>query len=209
MRVNFGGARSGMLKEEKRTAMDRYPPSVLIIYTSFDGQTARVAERIGTRLQDAGHNVTVRAAEALEVLWELDTHDAILIGGAIRFGKHKRYLVELVRDHLEDLVRRPTAFFSVCKSAGGPGARPDAAQRYIDEFLQRTGWKPAFARSFAGALRYTRYNFFIRSMIRLIMTVTGGDTDTSRDFEYTDWSAVDAFADEFATLITKVPAKAA
>ena len=189
--------------------MDRYLPRVLIVYSSYDGQTARVAERIGERLRGAGHNITVRAADALEVLWELDTHDAILFGGAIRFGKHARNLVELVHDHLPDLERRPTAFFSVCKSAGGPGSRPDAAQRYIDQFLRRTGWKPAFARSFAGALRYTRYNFFIRSMIRLIMTVVGGDTDTSRDYEYTDWRAVDAFADEFAGLITQVPAKAA
>jgi menaquinone-dependent protoporphyrinogen oxidase len=182
---------------------------VLIVFNSFDGQTARVAERIGARLKRAGHNVTVRSSEALEGLWELDTHDAILIGGAIRFGKHARHLVELVRDHLQDLALRPTAFFSVCKSAGGPGARPDAAQRYIDEFLRRTGWKPTTTRSFAGALRYTRYNFFVRTMIRLIMTVVGGDTDASRDYEYTDWDAVDAFADEFAAMITKVPAKAA
>ena len=189
--------------------MDRYPPRVLIVYASYDGQTARIAERIGARLRGEGHNVTLRSADALEVLWELDTHDAILVGGAIRFGKHAPYLVEVVRDHVQDLSRRPAAFFSVCKSAGGPGARPLAAQRYIDEFLRRTGWKPALARSFAGALQYTRYNFFIRSMIRLIMTVTGGDTDTSRDYEYTDWDAVEAFADEFATLITRVPAKAA
>jgi len=189
--------------------MDRYPPRVLIVYASFDGQTARIAERIGIKLRATGHNVTLRSADALEVLWELDTHDAIVIGAAIRFGKHARHLVELVHDHVQDLERRPSVFFSVCKSAGGPGARPEAAQRYIDGFVQRTGWRPRVARSFAGALRYTRYNFFIRSMIRLIMTVTGGDTDPSRDYEYTDWDAVDAFADEFAGMITSVEAKAA
>ena len=189
--------------------MDRYPPRALIVFASYDGQTARIAERIGARLRGAGHNVTLRPAEALEVLWELDTHDAILVGGAVRFGKHAPRLVELVRDHVQDLERRPSAFFSVCKSAGGPGARPEAAQRYVDQFIARTGWKPRIARSFAGALRYTRYNFFVRSMIRLIMTVVGGDTDASRDYEYTDWDAVDAFADEFAGLIAQVPAKAA
>ncbi len=189
--------------------MDRYAPRVLVVYSSWDGQTAKIAERIGVRLQGMGHKVTLRPAEALEVLWELDTHDAIAVGAAIRRGRHASQVTELVRDHLPDLARRPSAFFSVCLSAGGPGARPDAARRYIADFLDRTGWKPQMARSFAGALRYTRYNPFIRFVIRTIMRLTGGDTDTSRDFEYTDWNAVDGFADEFAGLIERVGAKAA
>ena len=34
----------------------------------------------------------------------------------------------------------------------------------------------------------------------------GGDTDTSRDYEYTEWAAVDRFAVEFVEDVTATPA---
>lgn len=173
-------------------------PRILIIYTSIDGQSARIAERIAARLRAASHTVTLRRAQAVEVLWEAATHDAVIVGGNIRYGHHLPALEEVVRERRGELEARPTAFFSVCLSAGGPGARPDAVRRYQQTFFQRTGWKPGRTTSFGGALLYTRYTAFTRFMIRLIMTITGGDIDTSRDYEYTDWEAVEAFADDFA-----------
>ncbi len=183
---------------------------ILVVYASIHGQSARIAERLASRLRGAGHRVTLRAANAIELLWEIERHDAVLVGGSIRFGRHAPQLEALVRDRRADLESRPSAFFSVCLSAGGPGARPAAAQRYRDRFFERTGWQPNLSTSFGGACRYTRYNFAIRTIIRLIMTITGGDTDTSRDYEYTDWAAVDAFADRFAApLAAAVPRRAA
>jgi menaquinone-dependent protoporphyrinogen oxidase len=35
-------------------------------------------------------------------------------------------------------------------------------------------------------------------MMRRIVAKAGGDTDTSRDYEYTDWADVRTFAEEFA-----------
>jgi menaquinone-dependent protoporphyrinogen oxidase len=40
---------------------------------------------------------------------------------------------------------------------------------------------------FAGALRYPRYRWYDRFMIRLIMKMTGGETDTRKEVVYTDW----------------------
>jgi len=51
---------------------------------------------------------------------------------------------------------------------------------------------------FAGALPYTRYHFFLRWVMKRIATMAGRDTDTSRDYEYTDWDEVARFAEEFA-----------
>jgi menaquinone-dependent protoporphyrinogen oxidase len=34
--------------------------------------------------------------------------------------------------------------------------------------------------------------------MRMIVGIAGGDTDMTQDYEYTDWNAVDRFADEFA-----------
>jgi menaquinone-dependent protoporphyrinogen oxidase len=37
--------------------------------------------------------------------------------------------------------------------------------------------------------------------MRRISAKEGGDTDTSRDYEYTDWAAVDRFARELVTRV--------
>ena len=172
----------------------RASPRVLILYASIDGQTARIAERMAGVIERAGYTVTLRRAEEMEALWEIDTHEAVIVGGGIRYGKHAEALVERVKATREALEARPNAFFSVSLSAGGPGAKPAEAARHLDDFRTRTGWEPQECASFAGALQYSRYNFFLRLMMRFIVGHAGGDTDMSRDYEYTDWDAVDRFA---------------
>jgi len=63
---------------------------------------------------------------------------------------------------------------------------------------QDTLWTPQHVANFAGALPYRKYPWPLRLMMRFIVSRAGGDTDTSRDYEYTDWNAVDRFAAEFA-----------
>jgi menaquinone-dependent protoporphyrinogen oxidase len=174
---------------------------ILVLFRSIDGQTARIAEHIGKTLTRLGHTVTLRSSDGSAVLREIECHDAVILGACIRYGRHSRSLEDKVRAGLAQIAARPNAFFSVCLSAGGPGARPAVAQGYLDDFRARTGWHPRRAASFAGALTYRKYNPFIRLMMRLIVGAAGGETDTSRDYEYTDWTAVERFALEFAQLL--------
>ena len=55
----------------------------------------------------------------------------------------------------------------------------------------------------AGALADTKYNWFIRSMMKRIAAKAGGDTDTSRDYEYTDWPALSRFSVQFARRVAE------
>ena len=59
-------------------------------------------------------------------------------------------------------------------------------------------WQPDERKLVAGALPYTRYNWVKRWVMRRIVSKAGGDLDTSRDYEYTDWDDVKAFAVKFA-----------
>jgi len=86
----------------------------------------------------------------------------------------------------------------VSLSAGGPGAKPEAARRYLETFLNQVDWRPPQTATFAGALQYSKYGAFKRLLMRMIVGIAGGDTDMTQDYEYTDWNAVDRFADEFA-----------
>ena len=104
----------------------------------------------------------------------------------------------LVHDRRAELARRTNAFFSVSLSAAGDARQRGNAQRCVSDFVKRTGWAPDARTIFAGALRYSRYHGLVRFLMRCISKAAGGDTDTSRDYEYTDWAAVDSFAAAFA-----------
>lgn len=44
-----------------------------------------------------------------------------------------------------------------------------------------------------GMMSYSKYNFVIRLVMRWIAKGSGSETDTLRDYEYTDWSRLDQF----------------
>ena len=172
-------------------------PRILVLYHSYDGQTERIARRIGDVIGPAGHQVTLQRLDGTEVL-DFERFDGVIVGAAIRYGHHERALEKALKRQAGVLAARPNAFFSVCLSAGGPGHKPEAARRYIDEFIKRTGWEPRENASFAGALQYSKYGPIIKILMKMIVGFSGGETDSSRDYEYTDWAAVERFARDFA-----------
>lgn len=170
---------------------------VLVVSFSHDGQTTKIARRIAETLRDCGLDATLADGGSAQVGREIGKHDAVVIGAAVRFGHHLPDAEALVRQNLARLSTRPTAFYSVSLSAAGDQKQHEDADRLVDEFLARTHWKPRQVAVFAGALRYREYNLFLRWVMRFIAAKAGGDTDTSRDYVYTDWGAVDRFARDF------------
>jgi menaquinone-dependent protoporphyrinogen oxidase len=175
---------------------------ILILYSSFDGQTLRIAERISATLAKAGHTLKLRDAAAPEAAEDILAADAVIVGGAIRYGRFDAALVQLVSENAPVLDRRPNAFFSVSLSAVHDA---NAAKGCMAEFVKRTQWRPERQAVFAGALRYRQYTPFVRFLMRLIAYANDEATDTSRDHEYTDWPAVERFAEAFAV---RLPASA-
>ena len=172
--------------------------TILILYTSIEGQTVRIAERMAQTLRQSGHTAETLLALGRRIDLPLQRFDGIIVGASIHYGKHPPYLKSWVRDHRDDLQARPSAFFSVSLSGGGPGARPKTAQRYLERFQRETGWHPEQTASLAGALQYSKYAAWKKWIMTKIVGFAGGDTDTTRDYEYTDWIAVDDFAAAFA-----------
>lgn len=173
-------------------------PRVLLLYATVEGQTARIAERIARTLRDKGHSVEMLPADAARPDLDPAAYDAVMVGASIHYGHHPAYLRKLIRRHRDALAARPCAFFSVSLSAGGPNPKPEAAQRYLDKFTRKTGWQPQLTASFAGALKYSVYGPIKRRVMIVFVGLGGGNTDTSQDYEYTDWDAVDRFAGAYA-----------
>ena len=64
---------------------------------------------------------------------------------------------------------------------------------FANKFVKDTGWRPARAVPVAGALAYSKYNFFIRFVMKRIARKAGAPTDTSRAIaHFSDGRTVDA-----------------
>ena len=177
-----------------------------MVFTSSEGQAATIAERVATEFGQLG--LAAEVAEADLAPARLDAYDVVVLGGSIHVGRHQKALEAFAKAHHDELNRRPSAFFSVSLTAVNPDEEHQAtARKLADEFLAATEWTPDAVAVFGGALKYRRYNVVKRFILRRIARKEGGDTDTSRDWEYTDWEAVRSFAQTVASLAGEVRAK--
>jgi menaquinone-dependent protoporphyrinogen oxidase len=172
---------------------------ILLVYASRHGHTAKVAARLAEAIHAAGGSVDVRSIA--DGAPRLDGYDATVVGASVHAGHYQRELVEWITAHRTRLAAMPSAFFSVCLTAADDTDESRAATRaYIDELEEITGWTPRITETIAGALQYREYDFVTRLVMRLLMRKGGHPTDTSRDYDYTDWDAVDRFGTRCAGL---------
>lgn len=172
-------------------------PRALIVYASSHGQTREVAYRIATRLHDHGFEVDVADTGQPLHLPPPNGFDVVIVGSRIQFGRHSSSVIAYLHQYREQLERSACAFFSVSMSAANGGEDPNG---YLAATFERIGWRPPITAAIAGALKYRRYNFVLRYVMKRIALAAGHTTDTSRDHVFTDWSRVDAFADRVLAL---------
>jgi menaquinone-dependent protoporphyrinogen oxidase len=174
---------------------------VLVIYATQYGQAGKIAHVLGDTLREAGTATDV--VEARDTGPSPDLYDGVLVVGSVHAGGYQRHLRQWVRTHAEALADTTSAFVSVCLGVLQHDAAVDQELASIrDQFERQTGWHPRIVKVVAGGLPYTRYNWLVRRMMRRIVAKAGGDTDTRRDYEYTDWEDVRAFARNFTALMT-------
>jgi menaquinone-dependent protoporphyrinogen oxidase len=173
---------------------------VLVVFGTTDGQTAKIAQTLGGRLSAAGHDVSVVDPAAAPA--DISAYDAIIVAASVHAGGYQRNVARWVRTHARGLDGKPNAFVSVCLGVlqQDPKVNQDL-QGILDGFSHTTGWRPSETKIVAGALKYTRYNLLKRWIMKRIAAKAGGDTDTSRDYEYTNWADLQQFADSFGARV--------
>ncbi len=177
---------------------------VLVAYHSAEGQTERIATRIADQLRKEGLAVDLADADTDPSPSE---YQGIVVGDSIHAGRHSRQLVEFLEEHAAELGDRPVALFQVSLTSANPDEEHAAtAHGMMQQLLDETGLDPDMVGLFAGALRYTQYGWLKKRLMSRIAKSEGGDHDTSRDYEYTDWNDVDAFARDAAVLFAVAPA---
>ncbi len=166
---------------------------ILLIYSTTDGHTPRICERMRQHMVQQGQSVTVVPLAQADAL-DLSGFDKIVIGASIRYGKHQPQVAQFIARRQALLESKANAFFTVNIVARKPEKNQPDSNPYLIKFLRQISWKPQLLGVFAGKLDYPSYRFFDRLMIRFIMLMTDGPTDPKSVIEFTDWRQVEAFA---------------
>ena len=170
----------------------------LIIYSSTDGQTKKICEKIKENLPSGNKFKLISLDEAL--YFNLEKCEKIIIGASIRYGRHNKKVIDFIIKNKNILNLKKTAFFSVNVVARKEEKSTAETNPYILNFLKKTNWKPNKLSVFAGKVDYPNYNFINKIVIRFIMMITKGPTDINNSYEFTNWENVRKFAKELEKL---------
>ncbi|HKT51015.1 MAG TPA: flavodoxin domain-containing protein [Candidatus Angelobacter sp.] len=204
-------------QQRTNTAVLRSPIGHISFPSSGNGKsgtgtkTQQIAEHIAARLRGSGLSCDAINVKYLPASFSLNDYNSAILAASAHIGKHEPEMVRFVGKNSDRLEQMRTAFLSVSLAQAGvqdrnitPERREAAAadvKKMIGAFLAKTKWRPTRAEPVAGGLMYSKYNWFIRFVMKRIARRAGASTDTSRDHEFTDWVALDRFVNEFAALV--------
>jgi menaquinone-dependent protoporphyrinogen oxidase len=176
---------------------------VPVFFATSQGQTRRIAERLASVLHSQGFDsraIDLAGPDTSSIDWTRVR--GALVGASLHAGKHQKAADRFVRAHTAALNGVPSAFFSVSLSAASKDqTEVEAAERLARAFPETRGWTPAVIASVAGRLAYREYGFFLRLVMKRIARKEGAPTDTSRDYELTNWEEVETLARRFAATL--------
>ena len=182
---------------------------ILILFATREGQTRRIAEHLAATVRGRGRAAEVIDCREIPEDFSLASYSGAILAASVHLQKHEAEMVRFVKRNRSVLEAMPTVFLSVSLSEAGAEdltasaeSRTKAAadaEGMIRAFLGETGWHPSHIRAVAGAHLYSKYNFLVRFAMRMIASKVGAPTDTSRDYEFTDWEALDRLVDEVVT----------
>ena len=172
---------------------------ILIVYGTTDGQTRKIAQVLAENLRAQLCSVDLLDTAGSLRRLSPEGYDGVIVAASVHVGAYQQSVTRWVRPFATVLNAMPTAFLSVCLAM--LEQRPEPRQeidRIMQRFFRQSGWHPTMTRLVAGAVRYTQYRWLKKWMMKRIVGKAGGGTDTSRDYEYTDWNDLRNFAREFA-----------
>lgn len=175
-----------------------------VFYATREGQAERVAERVANDLRSRGVDTDVINVKHIHGEFDWREYGAAFVIASVHLEHHEKEMIEFVKTSKRDLDRLHAPFLSITLAQAGAEdattntpAQRDAAHadalRMIEGFTKDTGWQPEHALAVAGALAYSKYNFFVKWIMKMIAHKAGFDGPTTRDYEFTNWPAVDRF----------------
>jgi menaquinone-dependent protoporphyrinogen oxidase len=168
--------------------------SVLVLYWSQGGHTARISRRICESIAAAGgRGEMMDINEAVHEGIEWARYDVVALGAPVLYGTYDKSVLQFIRDYQDKLSAKPNSFFNVSVVARTPEKATVEGNRYMQKFLQLSPWKPKDLKVIAGKVDYPSWGWLDTIMIQMIMKFTHGPTDKTAVIDYTDWDDVEAY----------------
>ena len=175
--------------------------SVLVLYMSRGGHTARIARRICEGVAEGGGRAEMMDInEALHEGVDWGRFDVVALGAPVLYGTYDKSVLAFVTRHRAALDAKPNSFFNVSVVARTPEKATVEGNRYMQKFLELSPWRPKHLKVIAGKVDYPSWKWYERLMIQLIMKYTQGPTDPRAVIDYTDWNDVRAYGKHLLTL---------
>ena len=153
---------------------------VLVTYGSKHESTAEIAQRIGERLREAGHQVDVKPARSAG---DIEGYDAVIVGAAVYMARWHRDARRFVKRHRKQLAERELWLFSSGPvGEDDPKANADRWTRpkFVEKMAERLHAHEHVV--FGGRVPQDPHNFVERAMLR----------DTPAEVQdRRDWQAID------------------
>lgn len=163
-----------------------------VFYATTEGQTKRIAERLVAIFRGEGltsRAIDVASSDADCVDWR--RAQAVVVGASLHARRHQRSAAAFVDEHVPELNVRPSVFFSVSLAiASESESERNEAVRIAREFTEAADWHADEIVCLAGRLAYTQYGWPTRLIMKRIARRHGRPTDTTRDYEFTNWDEV-------------------
>lgn len=176
--------------------------NTLVVYETSEGHTANIARFIAEINREKGHKVEIIDVKHIPFNFTLDKFDSFIFGASVHVNHLPGEIKSFIYNNRSLIKNHPSAFFAVSLTEATHGVEARAkVENYISSFLKELDWKPSLTASFAGAILYSQYGYFKRSLLKQISRANGLGTDPNRDYEYTNWKAVHRFADDFGGLL--------
>jgi menaquinone-dependent protoporphyrinogen oxidase len=175
----------------------------LIIYSSRHGQTRKIASYLGEQIKGLGYAIAVIDCDDYGMYINVGSFDAIVVGAPIYTAGYPKSIRRWIKQHVDALSAKPSAFFSVGLGLLQTDPRLKEEERQVvREFLEWTTWQPNTWTIFSGAIAYTKYGWLTKRLMARFAKKADLSIDMSNDHEYTNWREVARFAENFIDLAT-------
>ncbi len=166
---------------------------ILVTYASQGGSTAGIASAIGQTLTSNGAKVDI---QLVNMVTDLSSYQAIVIGSAVHSGKWMSEAMIFVERNKNTLRQVPTAIFQVCLVLA---ANNEQYKKFVMDWFMpvRNQIQPVAEGSFAGALwpdQYPKLTDKIGLHIFLAsVNLKAGD--------YRNWDAINTWSERIDLLL--------
>jgi menaquinone-dependent protoporphyrinogen oxidase len=170
--------------------------TVLVSFASTEGQTRKIAGRIALHAGERGHEVNLYDTASLTSVPDINAFKSVIVAASVHEECHQDSVINFAIAHRDQLRRKSSAFVSVSLSAATPGGQAEA-QHYVDRFMAATGWSPEKTLLLGGAFGLSECDYFQRQVLNHILMEGGVTPDQVVNYEFTDWTALEGFIDDF------------